>query len=254
MPTVAELSGLYEGFLLAPRRGPGICETCLTFTDGYARCYVCSRTPAHLDVVVPISYSVAHEQLHHALVAYKRLSGEVGRRLQMGLAAVLWRFLEGHERCAARSSGVLGFDIVTTVPSSVPNRGDGHPLLTIAGELCGCTRDRHRRLLKRSEIATPEHVFDPTKFDALSQLNGESVLLIDDTWTTGANAQSAAAALKRAGAGAVAAVVIGRHLKREWQQNNIRLAELLEPFDWTGCACCTAESSAGMRHAQGTVR
>ena len=64
------------------------------------------------------------------------------------------------------------------------------------------------------------------------------MLLIDDTWTTGANAQSAAAALKDAGAGTVAAVVIGRHLNRDWHENDLRLRALGESFDWEHCALC----------------
>ena len=66
------------------------------------------------------------------------------------------------------------------------------------------------------------------------------MLLIDDTWTTGANAQSAAAALKAAGAGPVAAVVIGRHLNRKWHQNDRRLRGITRPFDWGRCALCEA--------------
>ena len=41
---------------------------------------------------------------------------------------------------------------------------------------------------------------------------GASVLLLDDTWVSGASAQSAAAALKLAGARHVAVVVVGRHV------------------------------------------
>jgi orotate phosphoribosyltransferase len=41
---------------------------------------------------------------------------------------------------------------------------------------------------------------------------GAGVLLIDDTWVSGASAQSAAAALKAAGARRVALVVLGRHV------------------------------------------
>ena len=64
------------------------------------------------------------------------------------------------------------------------------------------------------------------------------MLLIDDTWTTGASAQSAAAALKQAGAGAVVALVIGRHLKRDWHENDRRLRGIARPFDWCRCAFC----------------
>jgi orotate phosphoribosyltransferase len=70
------------------------------------------------------------------------------------------------------------------------------------------------------------------------------VLLIDDTWTTGANAQSAAATLKAAGSGPVAAVVIGRHLNREWHENDRRLRGIGTPFDWSRCALCASDMAA----------
>jgi hypothetical protein len=42
MPTVAELSGAYENFLLNPRLGAGICRRCFTFIDrAYTTCYPC---------------------------------------------------------------------------------------------------------------------------------------------------------------------------------------------------------------------
>ena len=67
------------------------------------------------------------------------------------------------------------------------------------------------------------------------------MLLIDDTWTTGANAQSAAAALKSAGASKIAALVIGRHLHRDWSENDRRLKALRSPFDWDACALHPAD-------------
>lgn len=106
------------------------------------------------------------------------------------------------------------------------------------GTLVAPTRDRYERLLECSGNAVAPRQFHRDKFRARRSLEGEAVLLIDDTWTTGASAQSAAAALKTAGAGAVAVVVIGRHLNREWHENDRRLRGLTRPFDWTRCAFC----------------
>jgi len=246
MATVAELTAPYENFLFAPRRGPGVCEVCFTFTRGYSRCYACAGTRQALDAMAPISYSIAHEQLHHVLAAYKREPGRLGRRLAVQLAAVLWRHLAAHERClagaAARNSHAERFELVTTVPSSDAARDAAHPLPAIVGELAGPTRDRHQRLLRRSDRPVAPHSADPEKFACTRRLSGEPVLLIDDTWTSGANAQSAAAALKAAGAGPVAALVIGRHLKRDWHENTRRLGDISLPFDWSECALC-AESA-----------
>jgi|HubBroStandDraft_6_1064221.scaffolds.fasta_scaffold09283_2 hypothetical protein len=238
MPSVRELSALYENVMLGPRRGPSVCTTCFNFTDGYSRCYACDHGQSVLDAVAPISYSVAREQLHHALASYKRLDGDVARRLGASLAAILWRFLAEHERCVARAAGTDRFDLVTTVPSGDRPRDELHPLRWIVGELVGPTRDRYRPILQRSHTHAVPRTFTPDKFAATHPLNSRSVLLIDDTWTTGASAQSAAAALKAAGAGATAAVVIGRHLNREWHENDRRLRGIERPFDWSRCALC----------------
>ncbi len=238
MPTVTELSAPYGNFMLGPRRGPNVCSLCFNFTDGYTRCYTCARRERWLDAVCPISYSIAREQLHHALKGYKRLSGETARRLRMELAALLWRHLDGHEQCLAQAAQTSQFDLVTTVPSGERARDDEHPLRQIVGAVVGPTRDRYERLLKRSTNVANARTFDSQKYEPTRALAGEAVLLIDDTWTTGANAQSAAAALKGAGAGAVAAVVIGRHLNREWHENDRRLRGIARPFDWSRCALC----------------
>lgn len=238
MPTVGELTALYENFMLGPRAGPSVCSRCFNFTIGYTRCYACEQSEVWLDALAPISYSVAREQLHHALASYKRLEGEVARRLAAELAAVLWRFLAEHERCVARAAGTSGFELVTTVPSGDAGRDEEHPLRRIVGELVGPTRDRHDRILRRSEIEIDPRAFSPAKYVPARSLHGQSVLLVDDTWTTGANAQSAASALKGAGAGRVGAVVIGRHLNREWGENDRRLRGIGRPFDWSRCALC----------------
>jgi predicted amidophosphoribosyltransferase len=238
MPTVRELSAPYANFLLTPRAGPGVCDTCFNLTDGYEECYACTRSEHGLDVVLPISYSVAGEQLHHALAAYKRLNGYVGRRLAVELAAVLWRFLHEHEQCAARAAATQRFDVVTTVPSTDPERDKRHPLRWIVGELIGPTRTRHEHVLRPSQAGATPHEYSSEKFASARRLRGEPVLLIDDTWTTGANAQSAAAALKAAGAGPVAAIVIGRHVNRGWHENDRRLCAIARPFDWSECVLC----------------
>jgi predicted amidophosphoribosyltransferase len=238
MPTVRELSAPYENFMFGPRPGPGVCRQCFNFTDGYHRCFVCTRHPSVLDLMVPISYSVAHEQLHHALASYKRLTGEVARRLSLQLAAVLWRFLDSHEDCVARPAGADAFPLITTVPSGDQIRDECHPLHWIVSELVGPTRNRYEQLLRPSEAAVEQHRFSREKFVALRALGGEPVLVIDDTWTTGANAQSAAAALRDAGAGQLAAVVIGRHVNRDWHNNDRRLRALTPQFEWRHCALC----------------
>jgi hypothetical protein len=244
MPTVADLSAPYGNFMLGPQRGPDVCGVCLNLTDGYGRCYACAHGGRWLDAVAPISYSVGGEQLHHALASYKRLSGPSARRFALGLAAVLWRHLAVHERCLATAVGVESFAMVTTVPPSERGREDAHPLHRLVSELVGPVRGRYDQLLRRSPAVVEPHRFSTDKYAAHRELTGQSVLLIDDTWTTGANAQSAAAALKTAGAGPVGAVVIGRYVNREWHHNDRHLRGLPRPFDWDHCVWCHEENEA----------
>ena len=247
MPTVAELSAPYGNFMLGPRRGPAVCPVCFDLVGDDGRCYSCAHGGPPLDAVAPISYSVAGEQLHHALVSYKRMWGEPARHFELGLAAVLWRHLAAHEACLARAAGVGAneFAVVTTVPSSWRERARIHPLQQLVGELVGPARGRYTPVLERTEVPADAHRFSEAKYAARADLTGRSILLIDDTWTTGANARSAAAALKAAGAGAVAALVIGRHVNRGWHHNDRQLRTLSQPFDWERCAVCGEEKTPG---------
>jgi predicted amidophosphoribosyltransferase len=228
--------------MVSPRRGPAVCETCFNLTDGDTRCGACRQHDRALAAIAPISYSVAHEQLHHVLASYKRLSGSVARRLGLDLGALLWRFLELHEKCLATATAVERFQLVTTVPSGDQVRDEFHPLRSIVGELVAPTRDRYARLLRRTTSRVPPRAFSLQKFASTRMLSGEAVLLVDDTWTTGASAQSAAAALRSAGSGPVAAVVIGRHLNRPWGENHRRLGTYA-PFNWSRCVICATEAT-----------
>src|ERR1700721_4863909 len=172
MPTVAELTLAYGNVLLAPRSGPGVCEICFNLTDGYERCYACAHGGRSLDAVVPISYSVGGEQLHHALMAYKRTLEPVATHFTVQLAAVLWRFLSAHEQCVSRALGVPAFSVVTTVPSNDPERDDEHPLHGLVGQLVQPTRERFRRLLVRPPYPLHPHRFSVNPYRRAAPLAG----------------------------------------------------------------------------------
>src|SRR5262249_141420 len=182
-----------------------------------------------------------------------RQQDNAARRLTIELAAVLWRYLEVHEACVAMAAAVPTFDIATTVPSGDPDRDCGHPLKAIVGALGKPPRDRYMQPLSAHGRGRGERRVDRDKFTRapapapapVTELTGKAVLLIDDTWTTGASANSAAAALKHAGASTVAVVVIGRHLNREWHENDRRLRNIGHPFDWDHCALCEKPHERG---------
>jgi predicted amidophosphoribosyltransferase len=238
MATVTELSDPYANFMLnpLPPTAADVCSNCLTFTEGFGTCYACGHHARFADAVLPISYSVAFGQLHTALRQYKRGHERAQRQFQPQLAAVLWRFIAAHDQCLAHRVRTDGFDLVSTVPSGSRQRDEQHPLRRLVGELIAPTRMRYQRLLRRSGTPVPERTVDPGKYNPTSNLHGESILLIDDTWASGANVQSAAGALKTAGAGAVGVIVIGRHVKEDYGDNAARLKALPRPFEWERCA------------------
>ena len=246
MTSVEELSASYASFMLRPRAEPEVCPRCFDLVGGAEGCYPCAHYGGWVDAASPISYSVARGPLHRALRNYKRLSGHPAGAVTAGLAAVLWRHLELHEHCLAAAAGVGGFDVVTTVPSSDSARGDSHPLHQLVGELVGPVHGRYERLLWRTGADVAPHHFNIHKYEAIRRLGGRSVLLVDDTWTTGANAQSAAAALKRAGGRRVAAVVVGRYVNPGYAHNAQRLRSM-PAFDWSVCAWCPDASGSSRR-------
>jgi adenine/guanine phosphoribosyltransferase-like PRPP-binding protein len=92
-----------------------------------------------------------------------------------------------------------------------------------------------------AEETVPGRASSRDRYAAARRLDGQHVLLIDDTWTAGGHAQSAAHTLVAAGADVVALAVIGRHLRRDWEvtpgETSGDLFDALpRVFDWDVCA------------------
>jgi hypothetical protein len=78
---------------------------------------------------------------------------------------------------------------------------------------------------------------DVNRFVTDETAAGASVLLVDDTWVSGASAQSAAATLKLAGASHVAIVVLGRQVDPADPRTCPLAARLAPaPYDPASCA------------------
>jgi predicted amidophosphoribosyltransferase len=229
MATVLELTAAYENFLV-PVLGPrtGVCRTCKSVVSGYQVCYRCNEQRRVLsqtaDVVVPIALSVKGEQWAHELSSYKNSTNSAVRQdLTLRLGAVLWRWLDRHEQCVQSRAKVAAFPLVVPVPSTTGR--SAHPLRLIVRDLVKVTADRCAEILSPNPKYTAgSREAHDDRFLVSAQLHGEPVLLIDDQWTSGGRAQSAAAALKAAGSGAVAVVVLGRHFDRSWDRPDLRAA------------------------------
>jgi hypothetical protein len=186
------------------------CRVCATPVGGYPLCWRC-RDHQHIsglaDLVAPLSYGIDGTESATVIRNYKnhRLRSErercgsiVGEVLRLGLSL--------HERCVAAAVG-QPVSSCAVIPSLTSRLG-AHPMVSIAESL-GLVGDV---VLRPSLDARCDRVVDSEKFTIDGAVKGRHMLVIDDVWTTGSNAQSAALALRRAGAAAVSVVVIARWL------------------------------------------
>jgi len=176
-------------------------------------CFCCRTLAGQLGLpLVPLvaitEYRVG-DATHRRLRAYKDAPvAEARERCRAELVAELAR------HCADPSTGLGAWSVVTTVPSS--NRPGGAPAERLVDGVPQLA-ERHLRLLVRGRgsgghLQAGRDVFTPDIGVDRAGLADLSVLVFDDTTTTGAAVQSAAAALRLAGARVVGALVMGRAL------------------------------------------
>ena len=159
------------------------------------------------DIVVPVSYSVAGTGYARALWRYKS-DGCDQDAAGRALLAMLLVFLHDHGRCIWTRARMAAPAHVAVVPSGRGRPGT-HPLRALVQPYLAL---RWADLTVCAAEPVQARDLDPGRFRAGGRLAGANVLLLDDTWTSGSSAQSAAIALKRAGAGGVAVVTLGRHV------------------------------------------
>jgi hypothetical protein len=202
--------------------------------SGYARCYQCE---AHerlghgllADAVVPISYAVKGTPFAEDLWRYKSERG-LCPSARGSLLALLLAFLEDHAGCVWRRAAMPGPDRLAVVPSGVGRPGS-HPLLALASP--------HVSMPLWPLAIRPGRQgrdLDVHRFQAGVGQRGCGVLLLDDSWVSGGSAQSAAAALKLAGASRVAIVVLGRHVNPA-DPRAARFAAGLAPGSYDPAVC-----------------
>jgi hypothetical protein len=222
--------------LSAPAPGlPGLCAVCRGPAAPRRSC--CFQCELHLecggdelaDLVLPIAYAPKGGPHARHLWQYKSrsLAGEPASEAASALLALLLVFLREHSGCLWRSIGARGPTHIAVVPTA--RRAGPHPLRALIAPYLA--RPWAELTARPDEHRVRE--LDPDRFAALP-VPDSRVLLVDDTWTTGASAQSAALALRRAGARSVVTVIIGRHLalSRD-QQRSFQEATL--PFDVERC-------------------
>ena len=245
MPTAQDLTDSAAGYLTpVPQVSEGVCDVCHGAPSaGYPRCFSCAETcrqVAHpVQRVVPISLYQIPGQLHHVLRGYKdNPDAAVRARFSLIVAALLTRFLSRHGDCVAKAAGGA-FELATTVPSS-GERPLPHPLDQAIQRSPWLSR-QCRPLLARGHGDLGHNRASELAFMVTEEVRGRRVLLLDDTFTTGASLQSAASALTVAGAQVVAAVPVGRVINPEFNAESGELwsTAAATAFDFERCCLCS---------------
>jgi hypothetical protein len=190
---------------------------------------------------LPISFYEVPDQLWSVLRNYKDgRHPQVRRHLGAVVAATLARFLASHWACV---TGLVNGEptVVTTVPSTSGRTGV-HPLVTAVHRVA-ILRPLYRELLAVGDARIERLRATDRGFVTVDDLSEQRVLLVEDTFTSGARTQSAASALRRGGAQSVDVLAVGRVVdqthcgdcERVWRY------AIAEPFRFDACCRCTTD-------------
>jgi len=219
--------------LPVPPARPGVCAICHgPARDGHPDCWCCRAVSDALSrhgpdvaarpVVVPAAVFRVGDPLHRVLRGYKDAPAVTARRHFAGrLRTHLADFLAAHGECIAAAGGGAT-DALAVVPSSgrtalalppgrsaAPGDAAARPLAGVVDTVAALAGP-DRVVLRRGPGRTGHLAPHPEAFEVCGDVRGRRVLLLDDTWVTGARMRSAGAALVRGGAVAVTMVAAGR--------------------------------------------
>ena len=201
------------GYLRNVIRQPQItCRVCAAPVGGFDGCWRCEQA-RHIagvaDVVAPLTYAIAGTPSAALVRDYKNHPAHSVRNSHSAVINwLVWLGITRHERCIGRAAG-LAVSCRLVIPS-LTSRPGRHPLAQLAHPTIASSDAVV--LMPAPDARSDRAINDKFVLQPAARLDGRHVLILDDVWTTGSNAQSAALAVRRAGAAAVSVMVIGRWL------------------------------------------
>ena len=231
------------GYLFGTCRGADFCTVCSTPVGGsYVTCVGCNANLSLAqagalqlaDQVLPLTYIDDGPQSKLLMHGYKGdyLGGTPQDELFLNVALMLTLGFLIHQKCIELTHGLI------TAVSYVPSRRitPNESVKRIAEFI---SLESGLPLVETRYIGAqpPIRGYQPSGFAIYPHSVAlDHVLIIDDTWTTGGNAQSLATAFKNSGAGKVTILVAGWWLKVSWKPSGDFISGAMKnkpynPFD-----------------------
>ena len=228
-----------------------VCEFCLGPVAGYSQCFACNKlfreyhplppgstnlglVPSALhSLIIPITSALNPSPYYTWLSTYK--AGHPDRGL--ALVALIFTYMTLH---AQRLETLLGgpHDMLTTVPSKRPGRTFANqPFVLALRRLQPIAAKLKYTLTYRANSQLGRRQYNPDAFDSGPEsVSGSRVVLLEDTWVTGATSVSAAGALLRDGALSVAVLPVARVVNETFVQSDhpyrVSMTAAFDPESW----------------------
>jgi len=212
-------NGLQSILVPIPHSADDVCPTCRSWRHPrWSHCSNCLEAESELShvcgQVIPISLYRKPSALRDALTSYKSTPQSAAHQHLQLLRSILRRYMLENRRNLKGHLG--GYTVACQVPSSNP-RFAAHPMRGVIGDgqVLGAPLEG---LLERASGPLGHRRMSDSAFRTTKEVSQHRVLLVDDVFTTGASAQSAASALTLSGATVVGILVIARRVDPEFNQ------------------------------------
>lgn len=196
-----------------PNDAPDVCPTCRSWLNtSEGLCNNCCQARDELskpaNQIIPISLYKKPSDLRDWLKYYKPNDEAVEPSYRDNIGIILGRYLLEHGDALRKHLG--GLNDVCVVPSST--RPGEHVLSELYDEWRPEGFPEWSPLLERGTGKVGHREMSDDAFAVRGDVQGHRILLLDDVYTTGGTAQSAASALQLAGAHVPGILVVARRL------------------------------------------
>lgn len=223
------------------------CRTCAAPTDANTLCHKCGehvdefgiRLADHISI---LTYArgwtpggIPHQSAH-TVRAYKQSPPAPKCADDLALMVLAATFIHG--KCMQRAIG-QPWTAITFVPS-VNHPGPDHPVVELARQVV-CTSAQENRFMldlgpgagDTARTVRPDRFIVPDRFRR--NVADQHVIVVDDTWTSGAKMQSAAVTLHDAGAASVTGLCVDRWCDYRIPSHKRLLDSCTLPYDAFVC-------------------